>query len=70
MKKQTYLRNTEELENLADQPDDYFGAGLNAPKRSPMHRKAKFRTKEFITGKKQKERERNYRRKMKYDFEF
>jgi len=66
MKTDTYFRNTDELDDSFDEPDVSAGPGLNAPKRSPMRRKFKFRTKELKTGKKHQDRKRNYRNK--YDF--
>ena len=70
MKKETYFRNRDELDESYDEPDDYSGSGLNEPKRSPMRRKERFRTKDFQEEKKQKDRKRNYRNAVKYDFEF
>jgi hypothetical protein len=69
MGKKTYSWNTAKLEDSFDESGDYSGLGLNAPKYSPMRRKEKFRTKDFITGKKHKDRKRNLRNKIKYDFE-
>lgn len=66
MKKEAYFRNTDELDDSLDESDGYSGPGINTPKRSPMRRKAKFRTKEFNTEKKHHDRKRNYR--SKYDF--
>jgi hypothetical protein len=68
VKKETYSRNRDELENSDDESDDYSGSGLNEPKRSPMRRKEKFKTKDFQAEKKHKDRKRNYHNK--YDFEF
>ena len=68
MKKEMYSRNRDELEDSDDESDDYSGSGLNEPKRSPMRRKEKFKTKDFQAEKKQKDRKRNYHNK--YDFEF
>ena len=68
MKKEMYSRNSDELDDSYDESDDYSGSGLNEPKRSPMHRKEKFKTKDFQAEKKHKDRKRNY--PNKYDFEF
>jgi hypothetical protein len=68
MKKETYSLNRDELEDSFDEPDHYSDPGLNEPKRSPMRRKEKFRTKDFKSEKKHKDRKRNYHNK--YDFEF
>ena len=69
MKKETF-RNRDELDESNDESDDYSGSGVNEPKRSPMRRKERFRTKDFQAEKKQKDRKRNYRNTVKYDFEF
>ena len=69
MEKETYSRNTAESEDSFDESDDYSGPGLNAPKHSPIRRKEKFRTKDFKAERKHKERKRNSRNKIKYDFE-
>jgi hypothetical protein len=70
VEKKIYLRDEEELNDLTDESDDYSGSGLNEPKQSPMRRKERFRTKDFKTEKKHKERKRHLRNKIKYDFEF
>jgi hypothetical protein len=70
MEKRTYSWNSAELDDSFDESDDYSGPGLNAPKHSPMRRKEKFLTKDFKTEKKYKDRKRNLRNKIKYDFEF
>jgi hypothetical protein len=70
MGREIYTWNKAELEDSLDDSEDYGSPGLNAPKRSPMHRKEKFRTRDFITKKKHKDRKRNSRNKIKYDFEF
>ena len=68
MKKETYSRNRGKLEDSYDESDDYSGLGLSEPKRSPMRRKEKFKTKDFQSEKKHKERKRGYRNKIQYDF--
>ncbi len=68
MKKETYSRNRNELDDSYDDSDDYSGLGLSEPKQSPMRRKEKFKTKDFQAEKKHKDRKRNYHHK--YDFEF
>jgi hypothetical protein len=68
MGKETYSWNPK-LEDVFDESEDYNNAGLNAPKYSPMRRKAKFRTRDFRVEKKNKDRKRNLRNKIKYDFE-
>lgn len=70
MGKEIYTWNKAELEDSLDDSEDYGSPGLNAPKRSPMHRKEKFRTKDFKTGKKHKNRNRNLRNTIRYDYEF
>jgi len=55
---------TKDLEDDDSDPDAYES------KHSPMRRKEKFRTKDFKEEKKHKERKRNFRNKMKHDFEF
>ena len=70
MKKEMYFRDRDELDDSHDESDDDSGSGLNEPKRSPMRRKERFRTKDFQAEKKQKDRKRNYHHKLKYDFEF
>jgi len=70
MKKEMDSHNRDELEDSYDESDEYSSSGLNEPKRSPMRRKEKFKTKDFQTGKKQKDRKRNQHNKLKYDFEF
>ena len=72
MKRKTYFLNSCFLEDSTDTSDDFSDVGLIAPKRSPMRRKEKFRTKEikdFKTEGKNKERRRNYRSSIRYDFE-
>jgi hypothetical protein len=68
MKKETYSRNSGKPEDSYDESEDYSGLGLSEPKRSPMRRKEKFRTKDFQAEKKHKERKRGYRNKIQYDF--
>jgi hypothetical protein len=68
MKKETYSRNRGKLEDSYDESDDYSGLGLSEPKRSPMRRNEKFKTKDFQTEKKHKARKRGYRNKIQYDF--
>ena len=68
MKKETYSRNSGKREESYDESEEYSGPGLSEPKRSPMRRKEKFRTKEFQAEKKHKERKRGYRNKIQYDF--
>ena len=70
MKKEMYFRDRNELDDSYDESDDYSGLGLSEPKRSPMRRKERFRTKDFQMEKEQKDRKRNYYNKSKYDFEF
>ena len=69
MRKEIYSWNAAERQDSFDESEDYSGPDLNAPRYSPMRRKAKFRTKGFNPGKKQKDRKRNSRHKIKYDFE-
>ena len=69
MKKENYFRNSDELDDSPDEPDDYFGPVLNAPKHSPMRRKERFRTKDFKTEIKLKGCKQNWRSHLKYDFE-
>ena len=69
MKKQTYLRDKDEIDDSYDESDDYSGPGISEPKRSPMRRKEKFRTKDFQAEKKHKDRKRGFRDKLQYDFE-
>ena len=68
MKKETYSRNRDEFDDSYDGSDDYSGPDLSEPKRSPMRRKEKFRTKDFQAEKKHKDRKRSYRNKIQYDF--
>lgn len=68
MKKETYLRDRDELDDSYDESDDYSGPGISEPKRSPMRRKEKFRTKDFQAEKKQKDRKRGFRDKLQDDF--
>ena len=70
VKKETYPRNTDELEDSNDDADDYSDPTLYEPKQSPMRRKEKFRTKDVKSEKKHKNNRRNYRNNIKYDFEF
>ena len=70
MQKDPYPWNTDELQDSFDESEDYSSPGLNEPKRSPMRRKEKFRTKDFEMEKKHKDHKRNLRNKIKYDFEF
>ena len=70
MKKETYFRLRDEFDDSYDESEDYSLPGLSEPKRSPMRRKEKFRTKDFQVEKKHKERKRGYRNKLNYDFEF
>ena len=70
MKKETNSRNRDEFDDSYDESDDFSGPGLSEPKRSPMRRKEKFREKDFQAEKKHKDRKRNHRNKMNYDFEF
>jgi len=70
MKTKSNIQETEELDDLSDESDDYTGLSLNAPKRSPIRRKEKFRAMEFKTEKKHKDRKRSYRNRMKDEFEF
>jgi len=69
VKKETFSPNTDDLEDSLDESDDYFGPGANVPKHSPIRRKAKFRAKNFKTKEKHKDRKRNLRHKIRYDFE-
>jgi hypothetical protein len=68
MKKETLSRNRGKLEDAFDESDGYSDLGLSEPKRSPMRRKEKFKTKDFQAEKKHKERKRGYRNKIQYDF--
>lgn len=67
-RKEKYL-NSDDLEDSADGGDDYVRHGLNAPKKSPMRRKNKFRPNEFETEKKKKNRNRHYRHSIRYEFD-
>lgn len=69
MDKKIYSWNAAEIQDSFDESDNYGGPDLNAPKYSPMRRKGKFRTKDFSPDKKHKDRKRNLRHKIKYDFE-
>ena len=68
MKKEAYSRHRGKLEDSYDESDDYSSPGLSEPKRSPMRRKEKFKTKDFQAEKQHKERKRGYRNKFQYDF--
>ena len=68
MNKEAYSRDRGKLEDSQDESDDYSGLGLSEPKRSPMRRREKFKTKDFQAEKKHKERKRGYRNKIQYDF--
>jgi hypothetical protein len=69
VKRQTYFLNKYRSEDSSDESDDYADPGLNAPKRSPMRRKEKFRNKDKQTGGKHKDRKRNDRSTIRYDFD-
>jgi hypothetical protein len=66
VKRKTYFLNSHPLEDSTDESDD---PDLIAPKQSPMRRKEKFRTKNFKIEPKHKDRRRNYRSSIRYDFE-
>ena len=68
MKIETYSRNRGKLEDSYDESDGYGSLDLSEPKRSPMRRKEKFRTKDFQTERKHKDRKRGYRNKIQYEF--
>ena len=70
MKRETYFRDTNALDDPSDESDDGSDPGLNAPKRSPMRRKEKFRVKDFKVDNDLKDRKRKKRQKHKYDFKF
>lgn len=70
VKKGNDARNTDMLDDSFDAYGDYNDSGLNAPKRSPMRRKEKFRAKDSETDTDHKDRKRKNRHKLKYDFEF
>jgi hypothetical protein len=70
MKNETYSPNRTILEDPYDEAEDFSGPGLSEPKRSPMRRKEKFRTKGFQAHKKHKSRKRNNPDKMNYDLLF
>ena len=70
MKKEMYAHDRDQFDDVYDESDDYTGPGLNEPKRSPMRRKEKFRTKGFQAQKKHKGRKRNYPNKINYDLLF
>ena len=70
MKKEGQGRNTDEFDDAFEEIDAFSGQVLNAPKRSPMRRKEKFRNKDFRTEKERKDRKKNRRNKLKYDSEF
>ena len=69
MKRQIYSHHTYPLEDLSDESAGYFDPCLNAPKQSPMRRKEKFRNKDKKTEGKHKDRKRNDRSSIRYDFE-
>lgn len=69
MKRQTDMNHAHPLDDLPDESDRYADSGLNAPKRSPMRRKERFRTKDYKTQGKHKNRKRNDRSSIRYDFE-
>lgn len=69
MKKQIYANNAYPLDDSPDEPDDYADPGLNEPKRSPIRRKERFRTNDYKTQEKHKNRKRNDRSSIRYDFE-
>ena len=52
MNKEAYSRDRGKLEDSQDESDDYSGLGLSEPKRSPMRRREKFKTKDFQAEKK------------------
>ena len=52
-----------------DQSDHDDLRDCHMPKKSPMHRKEKFRTVEFSTRKNPRESHRNWRRTIRYDFD-
>ena len=68
MEKETLSRNRGRLEDSYDESGEYSASDLSEPKRSPMRRKEKFRSKDFQAEKKHKERKRGYRNKIQYDF--
>ena len=69
MKRQPYFLDTYPLNAVSDESDDYTDPGLDAPKRSPMRRKGRFRAKDYTAERKHKERSRKYRSSIRYDFE-
>jgi hypothetical protein len=69
MKQKIDIRETEDFDDLSDESDHYSGDRFNAPKRSPMRRKEKFRTMDFKE-KKHKNHKRSNRNKTKYEFDF
>ena len=69
MKRQAYLLNVYRPGDPSDESDDYSDPGLNAPKRGPIRRKEKFRNKYEKTEGKHKDRKRNDRSSIRYDFE-
>jgi hypothetical protein len=69
VKKETYPRITDDLEDSTGASGDDDDQGSYEPKRSPMRRKEKFRSTDFREEKKQKDRRRNLRGN-KYDFKF
>ena len=58
-----------EQETLLDEANSYYDNSLNAPLRSPMRRKEKYRDKDFVTGKKEKAHKR-HNRHSKEDYAF
>lgn len=64
------LQNKEELQEPFEETEDDSDAGFNAPKRSPIRRKAKFRTNDFKTERKDTHRKRKLRSHIRDDFEF
>ena len=70
MKKDMNAHDRDPFDDSYDESDDYRRPGLSEPKRSPMRRKEKFRTKGFQAHKKHKSRKRNNPDKMNYDLLF
>ena len=69
VKRQTVLLDSDLPEDSPDEFDDYADPGLNAPKRGPIRRKERFRTRDYDPEGKHKGRKRNDRSSIRYDFE-
>ncbi len=59
MKTENDYRMWNESEELFNESDEYSNFSIGTDRKSPMHRKEKFREKDYKTGKKRKIRKRN-----------